>query len=527
MQIDTKHGDLRMQAEVSKARQTRVHRNLLLALPVALLLACGACSRAPSATPVATPTARVTAAVADQEISRVVAVLPMPATGNDPDAQAFADGMADHFTRALALLPGVATISRESAFRYRNSSELNSVIGETLGATHLLRGRVQRQAGVLRLDVELILADDGSSLWSQHYQRVDGELFGLQDEIVAALAKAMNTGDAAKPTQDDRPPNGNTEAYAAVLRGDALATQADIFSARQAVDAYQRAVDLDPNYAYAHARLAQARVRQITQFPLDETAAGNQAEMARRDAAAALRLADDLAEAQLANAVWLATVAHDQAGALDATRRALARQPQNAQLLSMLALRQIGFGQLDQAVDSLRGALKTNPLSAPTLYSLGSVYLSQADYPQAEHTLKEALELAPGLPLAQAFLAMAVFQQNRTSEAITIAKREPVPLWRSYALAMAYWANGDRSQSDEELQVLIRQHAKDAATQIAGVYAQRDDEAQMFHWLEAARQSGDPGLAEIRYMPYISRYANDPRFVALVKVQGLATAPSK
>ena len=182
---------------------------------------------------------------------------------------------------------------------------------------------------------------------------------------------------------------------------------------------------------------------------------------------------------------------------------------------------------MDQAVDSLRGALKTNPLSAPTLYSLGSVYLSQADYPQAEHTLKEALELAPGLPLAQAFLAMAVFQQNRTSEAITIAKREPVPLWRSYALAMAYWANGDRSQSDEELQVLIRQHAKDAATQIAGVYAQRDDEAQMFHWLEAARQSGDPGLAEIRYMPYISRYANDPRFVALVKVQGLATAPSK
>jgi tetratricopeptide (TPR) repeat protein len=303
-----------------------------------------------------------------------------------------------------------------------------------------------------------------------------------------------------------------------------LATQADIFSARQAVEAYQHAVDLDPDYAYAHARLAQARVRQITQFPLDDADAGTQGELARRDAAAALRLASDLAEAQQANAAWLVGIAHDQPGAVDALRRALALRPHDADLLSMLAVRQIGFGQLDQAVESLRAALKTNPLSAPTLYSLGSVYLSQADYPQAEHVLQQALTLAPGLPLAQAFMAMAVFQQNRTAEAITIAKREPVPLWRSYALAMAYWANNDRVHSEEELQVLIRQHAKDAATQIAGVYAQRDDEAQMFHWLEEARRTHDPGLAEIRYMPFVARYANDPRFIALVKAQGLVPA---
>jgi tetratricopeptide (TPR) repeat protein len=155
------------------------------------------------------------------------------------------------------------------------------------------------------------------------------------------------------------------------------------------------------------------------------------------------------------------------------------------------------------------------------LYSLGSVYLGQADYPQTEHEMQQALALAPGLPLAQAFLSMAVFQQNRTDEAIAIAQQETVPLWRSYALAMAYWAKGDRAQSDAQLQQLIQQHAKDAATQIAGVYAQRDDEAQMFKWLEEARKTQDPGLAEIRYMPFVSRYANDPRFVALTnKVQG-------
>jgi len=349
---------------VSKASPTRMGYRGLLAVPVALALLCAACSRAPQTVPAAAQSAADTGNADNSDntkaqIINVVAVLPLQVSGDDADAQAFADGLANHFTRALAGLPGVATISGESAFRYRNSSELNSVIGDALGASHLLRGRVQRQAGVLQLDVELVQAADGSSLWSQHYQRVEGELFALQDEIVATLAKTLQANAGARPKQDDRPPGGNLEAYAAVLRGDALATQADIFSARQAVEAYQHAVDLDPDYAYAHARLAQARVRQITQFPLDDADAGTQGELARRDAAAALRLASDLAEAQQANAAWLVGIAHDQPGAVDALRRALALRPHDADLLSMLAVRQIGFGQLDQAVESLRAALKT------------------------------------------------------------------------------------------------------------------------------------------------------------------------
>lgn len=492
-------------------------------LLVAVLLACAACTRAPEAAmPVASAAAPAVMPAGSTEQPRVVvAVLPFQAAGEGSDAaQGFADGVANHFTRAMATLPGVAAISGESAFHYRNSSELNSVIGGALGASHLLHGKLQRQGGVLQLDVELVQAADGSSLWSQHYQRVDRELFALQDEVMTALAKAVQAGPVPTQKQDDRPPSGNLEAYASVLHGDDLALRSDVFSARQAVEAYQHAVALDPQYAYAHARLALALVRQVTRFPLDEGETATQGALAQRSAATALRLADSLPEAQQAMAAWLADIAHDQTGAVAALQRALQLRPNDADLLAMLALRQIGFGQLGQAVDSLRAALKTNPLSAPTLYSLGSVYLGQADYPQAEHALQQALALAPGLPLAQAFLAMAVFQQNRTDEAIAIARQETVPLWRSYALAMAYWAKGDRVHADEQLQQLIQQHAGDAATQIAGVYAQRDDETQMFHWLEEARRTGDPGLAEIRYMPFVSRYATDPRFIALVKGQG-------
>ena len=491
-------------------------------VPIALLLVMGACSRTPE--PPAASTASPVVETTRPAVRHVVAVLPLQVSASDADTQDYADSLAGHITRALSGLPGLTTVSRESAFRFRDSSELNSVMGQRLGASYLLRGRLQRQAGVLQLDMELIQVSDGSSIWSHHYQRVERELLGLQDTIVEALGKALQVELPRAEGQDDRPASGNLDAYVAALRGDQLATQNDVFSAKQAIEAYQQAVTLDPRYAYAHARLALARMRQITQFPLQEGEAVSQGELARKDVAAALTLAPMLPEAHQANAVWLLGVTHDQAAATAAIRRALTLRPQDPALLSMLALRQIGAGQLVQAVESLRLALKYNPLSAPTLYSLGSVYLAQADYPQAEHVLQQALQLEPGLPLAQAFLAMAVFQQNRTDEAIAIAKQEPIPLWRSYALAMAYWVKGDRAQADVELQQLIDQHAQDAATQIAGVYAQRDDEAKMFHWLEEARRLGDPGLAEIRYMPYIARYASDPRFIALVKGPPAASA---
>src|SRR5690606_15496510 len=154
-------------------------------------------------------------------------------------------------------------------------------------------------------------------------------------------------------------------------------------------------------------------------------------------------------------------------------------------------------------------------------YHLGGVYLGLNDYPQAEHALAQALALRPDLSVVRAFQAIAVFQQNRVDEAVRIAEAEPDPLWKTYALAMVYWAKGDRARSDAELQSLIAGNAGNAATQIADIYAQRDDEAAMFHWLDVAKRSGDPGIVEIRYLPFVSRYAADPRVIALARELGL------
>ncbi|MFT4178579.1 MAG: hypothetical protein QM612_03835 [Thermomonas sp.] len=490
-----------------------------VAAPITVLIAVLAlvlgCSRPPAEV--------ATEAVALPQAQGVitVAVLPLVAQGDIADASYLTDGLAEHLAGVLARMPGVTVVSTDSSFQFRDASDLNSVVGDKLGATHLVRGSMQRQDDKLRIELSLLRTSDGQPAWTQRYESPYSGLFAVQDEIATALANALQVKWDATDAQDDRPPGGSLQAYEAVLKGNEAYRGADIFSARQAVDAYRRAVEIDPDYAYAHARLAQARIQQVTRFPLGAEQDREQGEQARRDAAAAMRLAPNSAESHRANAAWLGGIALDPSGAMDATRRALALAPQDAGLLTTLAVQQTAFGQLREAAETLRHALKLNPLSAPTLFSLGGVYLGMADYPQAEHVLRQALALQPDITLANALLAIAVFQQNRPAEAVEIARREPVPLWRSYALAMAHWANGERAASDAQLQVLVREHADEGATQIAGIHAQRDDEDAVFHWLDVARKTGDPGIVEIRYMPFVSRYAEHPRFVALAREIGL------
>ncbi len=437
----------------------------------------------------------------------------------DAGAGYFNDGLSAHFANALSQFAGVQVVSPDSSLQLRDSGEGVQAIGRKLGATHLLRGSATRSGDGVRLHLALVKVADGATLWSGDYQPSLAELPGTQDEVVAAVGGALQAKRLAPPqgAQDERPPGGSLQAYDALLRGDALLARGDGEAARQAVAAYARAVELDPAYAHAFARLALARIQLATRFPAAAGDVREQGEKARREAATALRLAPDSAEAHKANAAWLGGIALDPAGAMQETRRALALAPQEAGLLNALANQQTAFGQLDEAARNLRRALALNPLSPGALYNLGGVYMGMNDYAEAEHALAQALELRPDISVVRAFKAIAAFQQNRVDDAVNIAESEPDPLWRNYALAIVHWGRGDRARSDAALQALIRDSGNNAATQIADAYAQRDDEASMFHWLDVAKKTGDPGIVEIRYLPYVSRYSADPRFVALAR----------
>lgn len=491
----------------------------------ALLL--GACSQ-PAAPPAVAPAAAAAAAPAAPAEKYLIAVLPLTAVDGAPAY--LADGIARHLADALARSPALETIAPTSAFRLRDSAELNTTIGAMLGASHLLRGRLAQRGDRLVLDLDFMRASDGQSLWHEQIDRSAAELPGLPAAIAANIAAALRVPLPAAASAPDLPPSGSALAYDTLLRGEWAMQRGDRQAQQAALGFFATAIEIDPQWGRPHALQALARLRQLALR--DATAGPSDAlrEQIRVNTEAALRLdpADPLAHR--VRALWLGDVALDAVSAEQEIQRGLALQPEDPVLLGMLAVRQTGFGQMEAAATTLRQALRQDPLSAPMRYQQGYVYLALADYGQAENALQRASALEPSLPLVRAFLAIAQFQQGRAQEAIATARQEPVPLWRDYALAMAYWAAGDRANSEAALQSLIRDHSADAATQIAGIYAQRDDREALFHWLDEARRSGDPGIVEIRYMPFVARYSDDPRFKAILRdldIAGTGAASGK
>src|SRR3954463_16087258 len=151
-----------------------------------------------------------------------IAVLPLTNESGDSKEDYFSDGLSEDLITALSQFDGLKVISRNSSFRFRNSKDGSEAIGEKLGVAHLLEGSVRRAGDEVRISAALVRAADGSTSWSERYDRPYKDLFKLQDDITQAVAtslKARLLTDTGAVIQSDRPPSGNLDAYNAYLRG--------------------------------------------------------------------------------------------------------------------------------------------------------------------------------------------------------------------------------------------------------------------------------------------------------------------
>ncbi|HJU26436.1 MAG TPA: hypothetical protein VJ722_07165, partial [Rhodanobacteraceae bacterium] len=188
-----------------------------------------------------------------------VAVLPFANESGRPDQQFFSDGLSEDLITALSQFDGLKVISRNSAFKFRDSKDDAKTIGGKLGVAHLLEGSVQRAETAVRITATLVNAADGSIVWSQRYDKPYQDLFSLQDEITNSVADALKAKLLNAPgavVQSDRPPSGNLAAYAAYKHGRAYGELGNEADMRRSIEAFEEAVRLDPRYAAAYARLS-------------------------------------------------------------------------------------------------------------------------------------------------------------------------------------------------------------------------------------------------------------------------------
>src|SRR5213595_715037 len=293
--------------------------------------------------------ARSSSAVPEKSI----AVLPFENRSQDKDDSYFADGIQDEILTRLSKIADLKVISRTSTQHYKSAPENLPEIARQLGVAHILEGSVQKSGDAVRVNVQLIKAATDSHLWADTFDRKLTDIFSAESDIAKAVAdqlRAKLTGEeeqviAAKPTD-------NPEAYDAYLRG--LASEASSYSSSlpspssEAPGFYERAVQLDPNFALAWARLSRADA--TLYFGGLETTPAARGEAAKRALENAQKLEPDSPETVLALGYYQYWVARDYGLAKTTFERVRKSLPGSSEIPRALGYITRREGHWDQSI---------------------------------------------------------------------------------------------------------------------------------------------------------------------------------
>jgi len=442
-----------------------------------------------------------------------IAVLPLVDLSAQQDQQYFADGLTEDLLNALAHNPQLRVAGRASAFQFRNSHDDQREIGKRLNVVNLLEGSVRKTDNRVRITARLVNAADGFNLWSETYDREMNDIFAIQADIARSVADALRVtllgGEQKKSAaRGTKPP-----AYNAYLQGRYFRQLNTKESLEKALQYFEEAVTLDPDYAPAWTGLAFAYGSQASEgySPVTEGY-----EKARKAVEHALKLDPNLGEAHAALAFIRRAYDWDWVGADVSARRALELEPGNGAMMLGVARVASGLGRLDEALDLTRRAAMSDPLNVAIHYRLAryAYFLGRLDEAVASFT--KVLELNPEYPAAHEDLALVYLAQSRPDAALAEMAQEKADLWRRYGFSLVYYAVGRHAEADATLSEFVKNYQHTAAFQIAEVYAYRGEVDRAFEWLERAYAQRDSGLSQIKRQPHLKRLERDPRYAAFL-----------
>ena len=345
---------------------------------------------------------------------KILAVLPFENLGDSAQAY-FADGVTDEVRSKLSQVGGIEVIARGSSNQYRHTSKPPQQIARELGADYLLTATVRwekKDGGASRVRVipELVDAGPGHAprtRWGQQFDASLTDVFQVQAQIAGDVAQALNValGDSARQQLAARPTQ-NLAAYDAFLRGEQILItegKVDGESARRAGAAYREAVQRDPDFALAWARLARAEgIRYSTGDNADTVM-----QSARQAADRAMALAPNRAESHYAVGFLKSNLDGDFRGAAEALERAWRLAPHDTDVLSMLGGFLAPLGRTDEAVARYGEAARLDPRSTLVARRYAGILLDLRRFAEAESVATAGLRLAPDNSEMVAELAQA------------------------------------------------------------------------------------------------------------------------
>jgi adenylate cyclase len=347
-----------------------------------------------------------------------IAVLPFANMSSDPEQEFFADGIAEDVITALSRYPSLFVIARNSCFTYKGRAVDVKQIGRELVVRYILEGSLRKSGNRIRVTAQLVEAETGNHLWAERYDRDLADIFAVQDEITEAVTIAIAPAVAqAEQQRAMRKPPGSLDAWAAYQRGRWHFSKMEPVDNALAEEFFQRAIDLDPNFAGAYCGLAFAQHTGARLFQTRSlTEAQHSAEaLARR----AVTLDSGDAEARACLSQVLA-VSGDSEGALAEAQRALEMSPNLAGAHVALGRVLIWGGRPKDGLAAIRTSIRLNPHDpgmAALLNLIGvGLYLCR-EYEAAVEAERRTIRSYPDFPIPFRWLAAALGQLGRTEEA--------------------------------------------------------------------------------------------------------------
>lgn len=466
------------------------------------------------------------AAVEPRSLPRV-AVLPFQSLGHETGDDYFADGFADALTTELARLPALFVISRQSMLRFRASSRTTPEIAREVNADAIVEGSVLRTAGRIRVTAQLIDARSDKHLWAESSEGDEAGAMAILGKTTRAFAESIRsalTGSAAP--QRTPPPDVDAEARLEYFKYRYYFSTWSREGLQKAIGHLQRALEIDPTYAYAYEGLAWslAVLGYWGFMPIQEAYP-----KAKAAALHALSLDPTLSEAHasLALVKWLHE--WDLAGFRTEIATALELNPNNAfaHLLHGLFLATIERDR-GRTVAELKTLLELDPLSPVSNFSVAFVLVFAGAFEQAAERARQTLVLYPDVPLAMYALGWAEVGRRRDAEALAVferaADRSPNPIGLSY-VAFAAGRAGRKKVARALLERLTRETREPLPDfACALIHIGLSDIDRAFAYLERSLAQRDSRIFWFAVLPGLERLREDPRFADLSRRILLACA---
>jgi TolB-like protein/Tfp pilus assembly protein PilF len=474
----------------------------------------------PRATPLVE---KQTASDAELKNFNSLAVLPFHNGSDDPNAEYLSDGLTESIINSLSYLRDLRVLGRNTVFRYKGKKIESRKIGEELGVSSVVTGRILQLGDQLIIRAELTAVRGGWQLWGEQYHRKPEDILTIQEEIAKEISEKLRL----KLTVDEKRQltkrhTDNTEAYHLYLKGHYHWNKYAHEGLGKAIEYFRRAIDQDPTYALAYAGLADSYYR-LSNLYLSTREAMPKAKVAARKA---LEIDETLAEAHAALGLVHLFYDWDWTAAEREFTRAIELNSGYAIAHQRMALYLNVQGRFDDAMNELKLAMDLDPLSLQISQSVAFQFFLQGETERAIEQLEKTLEMNANYHPSYYVLGWVYKRKGDFAKMVEcfekVSRMDDSPVYVA-ALAHAYGLTGDHSKALVLLDELEKQskHRNVPSYAEALVYIGLNQKDQAFAWLDKAFEERSEMLPWLDIGVEYDSLRADARFIDLRRRVGL------